>query len=424
MTTRNDLPARRRLRGFRLTTSAWLALTVLPASAQYQVHQWANYENGQLPEKCVTIGPNPQQTIEVVKLSEVSGMPANFSGGEAGQEVGEYVLKLTANPKPPDFRTYTTGLAVGEILDRDQLGANGRAIYQADFYLPADGYLPSLAVLAMEPPAQGHQTGNVVNVSKPFYRFGLTKGRQLYFSSFFPGSRNKSKEVFHQDPQLLKQLPRPGWHRFAIVMEGPETIRCYVDGREASFSPFREPLLRKLMVGVMLADNENSYAAYVDNLSIQVSNEAPSIPESPYTEGWTIPPGSTRERRTVAAQQAARPTPRPAPDPRWMEATAAWKRAQQERIPLLLYFYAPGLPGTTRMDEIFATHSSARAFLSRHAAARIDVNQLRGGEAARQYSVYKVPTLIVISPDAQSYRRSTPSREATWEEIEKELRLN
>ncbi len=400
----------------RVLFAALVVFGPLPASAQYEVFQWASFEDGLFPENAVAIGANPAQTVQVVDLSTVQGMPAGFRSAEAVRETGRYGLKIVSTGKGP---AYTTGLAVGAILDRDKLGKKGRAIYQADFYLPpGEGQLPSLAVLAMEPPrADGEPSGGIVKtVEKPYYRFGLTKGTSLYFSRFIP--RDTKPPFYTKDTPLLQELPLPGWHRFAIVFDGPNHIRCYIDGRETRFSPLEQPSFRKLMVGVMLADNERAYDAYVDNLSIQLSQEAPQLPDSPFVVGWKIPPGPAA-MRTQAMVDAGMPSAR---DPRWIDPLAAWETAQRSKRPMLLYFFAPGLPSTMSMENIFAQSPQAKSYLDQCVCARVDANQLRGGLISKQYQVFKYPAIIVMSPDAKASVRASLSTDGTWEGLAAQLR--
>ncbi len=387
------------------------------ARAQYEVHQWASFEDGRFPENAVTIGADPGNTVQVVDLSTVQGMPAEFRNQESTRETGRYGLKLTSSGTGGH---YTTGLAVGAILDRDKLGKNGRAIYQADFFLPSgDGELPSLAVLAMEPPRSADEplAPTVRSVDKPYYRFGMTLGKSLYFSRFIP--KEQTPPYYTKDTPLLEELPLPGWHRFAIVFDGPNHIRCYIDGRETRFSPLPMPDLRKLVVGVMLADNQRAYDAYIDNLSIQVSHDAPTLPESPYASGWRIPPGpATLRARALAAAVAA-----PKHDIRWLQPTEAWEKAKGSQTPMLLYFYAPGMPGTAIMEELFSTNSSAKALLDRCVCTRVDANQLQGGLIAKQYEVFKYPTVLIINPDAKSFSRGTLGADGSWDSLARQLEL-
>lgn len=408
------------IRAYRLLLQAVLMITCTTAYSQYKVHQWANFEDNKIPDDAVKIGALADKNLKVVDISAMKGMPPEFTSGAAAKETGKYALEITASPDPTNAKTFNTGLAVIELLDRDKLGEKGRALYQADFFIPpVDGELPSLAVLAMEQNENLPKGKPLESVTTGFYRFGLTLGKNLFFSCVLPGQ--DKAQVYNNDLDLLAQVPRPGWHRFAIVFEGPETIRCYVDGRETKFSPMREPTLRKLVVGVMLADQKRSYSAYMDNLSIQVSEDAPILPASPYAAGWRLAAANTTRGKKVIE---APPPLDVAQSASWIEPpTAAWSTAQKTNKPMLLYFYAPALSGTDRVDKMFGTDPAAKDFLTKHASSRVDVNSLQGGAIAKQYEVFKVPALLVISPDAKDYKRSVPGPNHTWSQISGELKL-
>jgi hypothetical protein len=396
-----------------------LVLGAEPALAQYEVRQWANFEDNKLPADAITIGKNPQETLKVVDLTKLPGMAPGFHSGAAAKETGNAALEIQSMPTAPQG-AYSNGLAMSKELDRDTLGASGRALLQADFYLPEAGKpLPSLAVLAMDIPEAAHlQTKNIPSMSKGFYRFGVTHQNTLYFSCVRPNEATAA--VYQQDPEFLKQIPTGTWHRFALAFQGPDEIHCYVDGREPKFSPLKETSIKKMLVGLMLAENKLDYKAYCDNLSIQVSKEAPGIPDSPYTEGWTVQAAASGKIATDVTAPAQAQIEQLTS---WVEPLQAWQTAQRTNKPMLLYFYAPGVSAAARMDKLFATDPDAKAFLAKHACARIDVNQLQGGDLARKYEVFKVPTLLVFSPDGKKAKKSTPTSNADFKSVVAELQL-
>lgn len=394
--------------------AALTALCVSTASAQYEVREWANFEDGSLPQDMITIGGGWQQRMQVTPVADVTTQPAAFKD----EEVGTHVLRLDAAPNPGSAPTWQLGLAVGDVIDRSQLGPNGRALFQADFYVEENFY-PSLAVMAMEPP-EDMVNNHVDSIKGSFYRFGITKGDRVYFSQVTPGAA--TARVFEQDNALLKAIPAPGWHRFAIVCEGPDTIRCYVDGREAAFSPLKDDAMQKIMVGLLLADNEKSYRAYADNLSIQISDEAPALPASPYDKGWNQAAGSSSKAQAAGVSTAA-PTAEVTNQlaANWLPPVQAWQKAQAEGKGLLLYFYAPGVDRVERVNQMLATDPGAKAYMANHVCARVDVNQLEGGSIAKKYNIFKVPTFLVFSSDASQAKRATPSATDNWASIEAQL---
>ena len=113
--------------------------------------------------------------------------------------------------------------------------------------------------------------------------------------------------------------------------------------------------------------------------------------------------------------------PIPTSDISWHQPADAWGKAQKDGVPMLLYFFAPGLDRNVPLETSFATNPSAREFLHRHVCTRIDVNQLQGGAVAQQYGIYKVPTIMVISPDASSYKKAIPKASDTWDNVQSQL---
>lgn len=398
-----------------LTMSAIFIMATTAAYAQYQVSEWANFEDGKLPTNITTIGGNWQQRMTVVSPTAVTDQPASFQD----PEVGNGVLKLEVHPNANNAASWQLGLAVGDVIDRSKLSATGRALFQADFYIPDDGHFPSLAVMAMEPPKNA-VNNHVESISGSFYRFGMTKDNRLYYSQVVPGDATARK--FEQDTNLIKQIPTPGWHRFALVCEGPDTLRCFVDGREAGFSPIKDNAMKSIMVGLLIAEQDRSYTAYADNISIQMSDDAPALPASPYDKGWSVAAGSSA-KASGAGVSTAVPTANvtTALAAEWLPPVQAWQKAQQDKKGLLLYFYAPGVQRVEKVNQMLASDAGAKAYMTKHACARVDVNQLEGGSIAKKYGIFKVPTFLVISPDAQQYKKATPGQNQTWAEIEAQL---
>ncbi|MBN1901247.1 hypothetical protein JW926_07990, partial [Candidatus Sumerlaeota bacterium] len=350
--------------------------------------------------------------IKVVDLTKVTGVHPAFHAGMAARETGQYGLWMKGDPS-----IWITGLADGVVLDRDKLGMNGRALYQADFYLPPEGeYLPSIAVLAMEPLPPGQVKPN------SFYRFGITKNIFCYFSYVI--TEEETARIFQQDKAFIPKIPRPGWHRFAIVFEGVSKIRCYIDGHEPAFSPVEESSLRRLQVGIMLAEKDTTYEAYADNLSIQWTDEDVPIPDSPYAHTWSG--GSS------LPLQIANPTPVPVIQTatnaslpiEWLDPETAWQRAQQTNTPILVYFYAPRVKAAMTLDSIFQTDPAAQSFLKKYILVKFDVNQYHGGHLAKIYRIFKLPTIIIIDSQNNELARAIFSNVDTWQSFSSKFGVN
>ncbi len=389
-----------------LILCVWLCTSA--SRGQFEVLQWTNFEEGRLPDDGITIG-SAASSVEVVELSSVGGMPPNFYETGDG-ETGRYALRLRTEPASPNC-----GFVTSYIFDRESLGDHGRALFTVDIYLPDEAELPSLALLAMDVPADQDEQppSSLPSVRGSYYRFGFTKGTIPYFSCVMPDKQHAA--VYQNDRDIVPLIPKPGWRRLTVMLQGGAAIYCFIDGRATVFSPTHEKEVRRFRIGVMLADGKRAYDAFVDNISVQVGDGNSPVPNSPYSDGWRIPAGeAARRNSSVPLSSAVR-------DLRWIEPVSAWQAAQRTSKPLLMFFYSPGQPNSQRLDALFSSQTSTHAFLNRHVCTRIDVNQLQGGTIAREYNVFKVPELIVISPDAAKHLRVLPRPDEEWESILRKL---
>ena len=391
-----------------LTIISLFIMIVSSGFGQYQLYRWVNFEKGRFPEGSVPFGENMQGAINVVEYSKVSNMPRAFHSGIAGTETGRYGLWLKGDPT-----VWVVGLADSVLLDRDRLGSNGRALYQADFYLPESGkYLPSLAVLAMEP-----LLPNAV-APQSFYRFGFTKNTYLYFSHVV--ADEEEARIYVHEESLIPYISRPGWHRFAIVFEGRNNIRCYIDGHEPKFSPVDEPTLRRLQVGIMLAEQDFNYTAFVDNLSIQWTPEDAPIPESPYASTW----GDYKSQPTT--QPASPPSQPLTPQTTqigWLDPNTGWQQSKATGKPMMVFFHAPRVAATQPLNNIFQTNPQAQAALAQYISIKINVNQYQGGELAKKFRIFKVPTIVILNSNGQETSRGIFGNYDTWQTFSNKLRL-
>lgn len=375
---------------------------------QFEIRQWTNFEEGRLPDDGIPIG-SAVSSVEVVELSSVKEMPSGFYGSGDG-ETGRYALRMSTAPASP-----SCGFATSHVFDRDSLGDHGRALFQVDIYLPDEREMPSLALLAMEVPTEQEESAprSLPSVKGSYYRFGFTKGTIPYFSCVMPDKQHAA--VFQNDKDILPLIPKPGWHRLTVMLQGSAAIHCFIDGRATVFSPTHEDIVRRFRIGVMLADGKRAYDVYVDNISVQVAYDNSPMPDSPYSAGWHIPAGEAARRSSSAPLSSA------VRDLRWMEPVSAWQTAQSTGKPLLMFFYSPGQANSRRLDALFSSQTATHGFLDRHVCTRIDVNQLQGGTVARQYDVFKIPELIVVSPDGAKHQRVVPRPDEEWESMARQL---
>lgn len=384
----------------------------LPAisSGQYELFHWTNFEEGRIPDKAVTIGNNPTSTHEIVNLpAEAISTPGIYDSNSA-YELGNYALKIKVRPPQTSVMN---GIIVGPPLSRETLGPDGIAILQADVFLPNARELPNVAILAVEPPSDKVlNAGTQPSISTEFYRFGFSSNEVPYFSYSRP---EKDRPVlFLQDRDLLPYVPRGGWRRLTFVISA-DHISGYIDGRGTVFSPHPQRDLSTVMAGVLVAESKLSYDVYVDNISVQIARSGGRLAESPFDTGWTIPAGEAALKGGVPYTGAVR-------DKRWMNPLTAWQKAQQSGQPLLLFFCSPGTWRSDEVEKLFGKPESSH-YLSSYVPARVDVNQVRGGKIAQDYQVYKVPSILVISPDGSKYRRVTPEPSQSLQAIFEALRM-
>ena len=431
------------------------------AWGEFRPYQMADFEDGRLPESTDPFGVDISSTLKIANLPLITSMPPDFRDGIAAPVVGSYGAGIQSKPDPEDRSTHQRGFSIGVLLDRDKLGANGRALYQADFYLPPTNVpeqAPCIAILALDPTVSGSASTSspMSGLPKAFYRFGISRRKTatLYFSCVMPGA--ETAPVYEQDTKLFGAIPRPGWHRFAMLFTGNEEIRCYLDGKEPRFSPIKDSRLRKLKLGVMLADALHSYECYVDNLTILWSMDDSPLPPSPFVASWAnvslqTPATAMAAPAVPAAVSVAMPSlpPPPATTPPplppapatvpvidippplpvataplvWLEPAAAWAQAQKNRQHFLLFFFSPADAASARLDGLLDDNLAARTVVQSCSKAKVDVTRQTGLDIAKGYKIPAVPTMIIFTPDGSEVGRATFTAGDTWESFAARLGL-
>jgi thioredoxin family protein len=370
--------------------------------AGYETLRMSDFENNALPDNYFSIGKSFKQSVTVVKYSQIPDAPPNLYSGASGGSLGNYGLKLKAAPE-----IWITGLGDRSLLDRDRLGQNGKALFQADFYIPPqEEIIPSFAVLAMDTAMSED------NTPRQFYRFGFTSNDRLYFS-FVSMSEDKAK-IFKHDKKIIGSIPRSGWHRIAIVFEGSDTMHFYIDGREASFSPVKENTLRQLQVGIMLADKKNSYECYVDNMSIQWTMDSSPIPESPYSSSW-------RGSKPKPVTTRVIPLPFVSQGITWLDPESGWNKSSSTGIPMMVFFTSPRVTASKKLEKIFQTDNSAKIFAAKYIPVRIDVTNEQGRQLLSNFHIFKVPTIVLLDYQGQQTGKALFDEDDNWDSFVSKL---
>lgn len=144
------------------------------------------------------------------------------------------------------------------------------------------------------------------------------------------------------------------------------------------------------------------------------------VPASVGAKGENVRVIAGKQRQELAA--AGKPVPDVAPFAGWKTPEEAWAQAQASNKSMLLFFYSPGVPVAESLAKLIEG-PEAQGYMDGCCAARVNVTEKAGQAVAQKYGVYKVPTLLVITPDAKSYKMVTPGNSTDWHGIEQQLAL-
>ncbi len=385
---------------------AFVATSAAPLSAQYRVHDWMNFEDGRLPERLAFGHLANEETVTPLNMS-APGIPAALRIGVAQTEIGAGAIRFA----PTDSNNHLSAVST-TAMERNRLGADGRALYQADFFLPGPGApVPeTMALLAVAGEAGGSTT------SYRMYRFGIQRGNRLFFAFADGVSANPVIYLFQDFDQL--GLARPGWHRFQIIFFGQNTIYCAVDGRMTSFSPIEESSLTTMRPGLMVTRGEIPPTAQVqalaDNLSIQWTPLASPLPDSPWTRPTAAMLAGTATTRNLMEEGSRLP---------WTSnPTEAWTTARQANRPILAMFYAPRIAPYTYLQSVVPQTPDSQTLFEDFVLLRVDTNQLSGGTLAERFDVFRVPTFIKLdAAGKESGRFTVVNNQTSWTEIQQFL---
>jgi len=374
------------------------------AQAQFQVYTWENFEKGIFPDNLKRSQDAKEKNVNVADYASavaspgIQELPASTECGRFGLRFetigGDEFLKVVSN--------FT--------LDRKSLGASGKALYQADMFIPQSNvnFPYSVAILA--------ELSNPANPEiYSFYRLGVLKGERVFFS-YTHGTYEPI--IYLQTTFVDMKLKIPGWHRFQIIFDGQENIICAIDGRPTPFSPIKESTLDKLHAGLMCSssseDSSTKGICFVDNLSIQWTTENVALPDSPWI--YSMEPeaqsGFINPLSPIMVSSQLN----------WLSSPEdAWRECSTRKQPILILFYAPRVKSYQNLEQFINGNPNAQNLLMKFILLRVDVNQLRGGTLAQQFGVFKVPCFLVIAPDQSVKAKEFYRMETDWTTIAQNL---
>lgn len=389
----------------RLVLSVSFALLIgTPALAQYRVHSWESFESGGIPTEMVQGHSSGPDTVMPYVYNSPETPPL-MTSGIASQECATTGVIFKATLKKPHL-----SLVSPTSLDRRQLGAVGKALYQADVYIPAVGEpFPNTALLALVLEPGAAKANNY-----KMYRFGISeRGGSVYFAYANDDiEKTPGKPLLYHNQKLAEfNLKRPGWHRLQMIFVGQEDIFCAIDLQPTKFSPVKEKSLSVLNAGVMVAVGRADNSCVMDNLSIQWSFENVPLPDSP----WLLPMANADAPNESLMESGSSVF--------WLtDPQKAWKLASIQKRPILAQFYAPRIPTYANLKSITPNDEETRNLLNRYVLLKVDVNQLGGGTLAQRFGIVRVPTFMVMGPDGKELKRiPVAGNQTKWSQIQGEL---
>lgn len=376
--------------------------------AQYKVFTWENFEKGVFPDTLVRKNNANEQNVQIIDY-RLHPDAAIIQSGIAKSECGNYGIKMsTENLDRLDI------LIVGGSVEHDRttLGISGKAIVQADIYLPADLttiHFSSVAAIGREVKEEGTNPGN--------YRLGVTPEGKIFFS-YYNGRISDKTIIRHDDNIANYNLKLPGWHRFQMVFSGQDKIYLYIDGKQPAFSPIIEPSLKYIYMGLMMAVNaNNTRTTIVDNLSIQTSmDENASLPDSPWVESWNTNISNIGNISNIQGQVSG--------GIQWFKnVDDACAFNKDKNLPYLLWFYFPTSKQYQRLEQLLAQDTNASQVFNKFCNIKLDVNQLAAGSLAQKYCVYRFPSILIFDINGNDKKRIVFKEDTSWEDFVKELNI-
>ncbi|MBN1901326.1 thioredoxin family protein [Candidatus Sumerlaeota bacterium] len=392
--------------GMKVVPIACFLFLMGTAFCQYKVFVWDNFDDGIKPSTLEFSHEASPKSVFVHNY-QAPGTPPSILDGKAHSECGPFGLRFKTGEKAR-FLSVVDSLT----LNRNLLGDKGRALYQADFYLPHEGEpYPAMSVFAVD-----HEIGEMVKRWN-WYRFGIDN-QNIYFS-YNNGYIKKGAPVLYLHEKIRNlSLRRPGWHRFQIVFEGKEKIICAIDGSPLSFSPIMEGALRNLRAGIMVASAPDKPGeCFADNLSVQWTPEDVPFPDSPWVSQEVASSPSNSIANPLLSMNS--PTPSDSLSHNWLTIPEeAWQKGLAEKKSLLILFYAPRVKMYQELLPILEADPHALNLLSQFILLKIEVNQLKGGKIAETFKVNKVPAFVVMEPvSGKETARAVMLSDTPWAKV-------
>lgn len=350
-----------------------------------------NFEQGSLPSDFQWLhnaGPN---NVQISNLDSPDA-PADLRGRDPFGHCGRRALRFDTQPGSSRL-TAAMARPFRRHLQREQ----DRVVFQADVFLP-ERMPGSVSLIGIAPP---DSTGK-----HPWklFRFGWMEGK--VFFSFANG--DPSPFIYVEDTVMFESLERGAWHRLQMEFTGTDTIRLSVDGVFPAFSPIHQPLLNELEPGLLVvSDPHQAGTVYADNLGVIWKQGGTEIPPSPW-------------QPDLARRVAARPQPGAAID--WAATPdEARRRSMADDRPLVLMFYRTNAGALDTLEKIIRFDPSCKNVLTGFVPCRIDLASEPGKSLGQHLNIFRVPCIVMFTPQGRELDRIIYERETSWPEVVKRM---
>ncbi len=373
---------------------AFAGMLSAPAWAEFKIHSKEDYESGQFKSGVQYLFQAGRFNTRVISYDSIQDV--DLKQGIAGEVCGDYGIEFSTSPSQRFLSVVSP-----TKLNRELLGDNGAALFQADIFVPAGVSASHSAAVATfndtddKPIETGASIWNL-------YRLGSVENSKAYFS--FTDGGASAKIYLHEDIKTSEDLSG-GWHRFQLLFVGQEEIYCYIDGIQTTFSPIIDGSLTNLRPGFFISSPQNApFKVYADNLTIMWSKNA----QTPVP----APPWITDEEKVEASSVE------------WLvDPIIAQRKSYESGKPLLYLFCNPSSVGYQELtNNIFRSNDEAQTLLSEFILLRVDINEKRGQQMARDMSIDRVPSILVQGTNDEEKARFTMDSNPTWNEISDPLK--
>ncbi len=381
----------RKLSKFLFAAACITSVTAVSAEyTQYSLLDFENPEGMDLPNK-IKHGHNSTPFTTTVTDYARPDLEGILDLNNLPAVLGSKGLSFEPLEKEPHL-----SVVYNMVLNRDRLGAQGAALFEADFFLTHQ-VNHTVAILAS---AYDENYGN--SSGYRFYRFGI-QGDRVYFSFT---DNTPSPVIYHRQDLADFGLAKPGWHRLQMSMHSDGNLYCYIDGIQTNFSPISETTLNAISPGLMVTRYNNSSGKILcDNVRVSWTQDATApLPPTPWgnsTGGENA--ASIEWDRTGLVWHTT--------------MSSAWQASKESNKPILVYAHDNQLEPTESGLKLLES-PDASALIEHVELLRLNSIQQDSQVILSRLSINQYPSLTVVKPDGTPFSRVNLAEVSDWQSIQ------